>query len=293
LKRDELPRASEARPSGSGVNDEVPEGMHTDLAGTLTYGVHLQLERLLSAQKPVSDSDHEPLFIIIHQTSELWMKLLLHELGVARALLEADAVSEANRRLARCACVLSHMVHSWDVLATLTPNDFLTFRGRLETGSGLQSYQYRLIEFALGAKNRAMLLPHRHTPEIHARLEAAIEEPGLYDAAIGLLARRGLLSSTPRSASDGPQSDPPDPAVAEAWLAVYRAPDEHPDVYALAERLVDLEYRFSQWRVHHLKTVERVIGYKRGTGGTSGVPYLRGVLDRLFFPELWEIRTRL
>jgi tryptophan 2,3-dioxygenase len=271
----------------------IPEGMYTDLAGTLTYGKHLLLDQLLSAQRQVSDSDHELLFIVIHQAAELWMKLLLHEIGVAVGHVRSGAVAEADRRLARGSCVLSHMLHSWDVLATLTPNDFLTFRHRLETGSGLQSYQYRLIEFALGAKNRVMLLPHRHTPGIHAELEAALVRPSLYDEAIALLARRGLPVSAAHQGRDPSLPYAPDPSVADAWLAIYRAPEAHPDLWALGEQLVDLEYRLQQWRVHHLKTVERVIGYKRGTGGTSGVPYLRNALDRPFFPELWEIRTRL
>jgi tryptophan 2,3-dioxygenase len=280
-------------PPSDAPADEIPEGMYTDLAGTLTYGKHLMLDQLLSAQRQVSDSDHELLFIIVHQTTELWMKLLLHEIEVAIEGLKAGAVAAANRRLARGACVLSHMIHAWDVLATLTPNDFLSFRHRLETGSGLQSYQYRLIEFALGAKNRGMLLPHRHTPEIHARLQAALDQPGLYDVAIRLLARRGLPVSAAHCERDPSLPYQADASVAAAWLAVYQAPEAYPDLLSLGEQLVDLEYRFQQWRVHHLKTVERVIGYKRGTGGTSGVPYLRSVLDRLFFPELWEIRTRL
>jgi tryptophan 2,3-dioxygenase len=267
--------------------------MITDLAGTLTYGKHLALDQLLSAQRPVSESDHELLFIVIHQSTELWMKLVLHEIAVSVAALDAGDVAAAERRLGRCAAVLTHMIHAWDVLATLTPNDFLTFRSRLETGSGLQSYQYRLLEFALGAKNPAMLLPHRHTPEIHALLSAALDAPGLYDAALRLLGRRGLPVSAAHLGRDVSRPYEADASVAEAWLAVYRAPDAHPDLFTLGERLVDLEYRFQQWRVHHLKTVERIIGFKRGTGGTSGVPYLRGVLDRLFFPELWEIRSRL
>ncbi len=281
-------------PAASGAQaGDVPEGMVTDLAGTLTYGKHLMLDRLLSSQGPVSDSDHEMLFIVIHQATELWMKLLLHEIGVAAGRLRAGAVGEANRRLARAACVIGHMVHAWDGLATLTPNDFLTFRDRLETGSGLQSYQYRLVEFALGAKNAGMLACHRHTPEIHAELTAALERPGLYDVAIEILAARGLPVSEACRARDVRVAYAADGSVAEAWLAVYRAPEAHPDLFALGEQLVDLEYRFQQWRVHHLGTVERVIGFKRGTGGTSGVPYLRNVLDRRFFPELWEIRSRL
>ncbi len=287
-----MPPASseDTAPAPSG---DLPEGMITDLAGTLTYGKHLRLAELLSAQRPVSDSDHELLFIVIHQATELWMKLLLHEIGVAATHLRTGAVAEANRRLARGSTVVAHLLHAWDVLATLTPNDFLTFRHRLETGSGLQSYQYRLIEFALGAKNRGMLLPHRHTPEIHAVLEAALARPSLYDEAIQLLARRGLPVSQACKDRDVTLRHASDASVAEAWLAVYRAPDAYPDLLALGEQLVDLEYRLQQWRVHHLKTVERIIGFKRGTGGTSGVPYLRNVLDQLFFAELWEIRTRL
>jgi tryptophan 2,3-dioxygenase len=275
------------------ASETIPEGMITDLAGTLTYGKHLALDQLLSAQRPVSDSDHELFFIVVHQATELWMKLLLHEIGVASGQLREGAVPAANRRLSRCSSVLAHMVHAWDVMATLTPGDFLTFRHRLETGSGLQSYQYRLVEFALGAKNRAMLLPHRHTPEIHARLEAALAEPGLYDLAIRLLAARGLPVSAAQLGRDVALPYRADPSVAEAWLSIYRAPEARPDLWGLGEQLVDLEYRLQQWRVHHLKTVERIIGFKRGTGGTSGVPYLRDALDRLFFPELWEIRTRL
>ncbi len=271
----------------------LPEGMITDLARTLTYGKHLMLNRLLSAQRPVSASDHELLFIVIHQSTELWMKLLLHEIGISSHHIEAVALDEANRRLARVSAVLTHMVHAWDVLATLTPTDFLTFRHRLETGSGLQSFQYRLIEFALGAKNRAMLLPHRHTPEIHAELEAALARPGIYDITLKLLAKRGLPVSREHLARDVSLPYRADPSVTAAWLAIYRAPEDHPDLHALGEHLVDVEYRLQEWRVHHLKTVERVIGFKRGTGGTSGVPYLRDALDRPFFPELWEVRTLL
>jgi tryptophan 2,3-dioxygenase len=276
-----------------GAVDEVPEGMHTELAGTLTYGKHLCLDELLAAQRPVSDSDHELLFIVVHQTTELWMKLLLHEIRTAIGAIRRGDLAHAGRRLARCSAVVTHMTHAWDVVATLSPHDFLSFRHRLETGSGLQSWQYRLVEFALGAKRRGMLLPHRHTPEIHAHLEAALGEPSLYDEAIRLLARRGLGVSEAQCRRDVSQAYEADASVAEAWLTVYRSPDAHADLLDLAERLIDLEYRLQHWRVHHLKTVERIIGYKRGTGGTSGVPYLRGVLDKLFFPELWEIRTRL
>ncbi len=268
-------------------------GAHTDFSETLSYGGYLRLDDLLACQKPLSDCHDEMLFIVIHQATELWMKLILHELGSAIARIREDALAPAFKMLARVSRIQSQLIQSWDVLATLTPADYMAFRDRLGHASGFQSYQYRAIEFALGNKNPEMLAPHRHDPEIHRRLEAALNAPSLYDEAIRLLARRGFEIAPDRLDRDWSRPYEADPSVEAAWLAVYRDTGAHWDLYELAEELVDLEDWFQQWRFRHLTTVERVIGRKRGTGGTSGVAYLRHALDIRFFPELWSVRTAL
>jgi len=267
-----------------------PEGAHTDFAGEMSYGDYLALDQLLSAQHPRSGNHNEMLFIIQHQTTELWMKLMLHELRAARERMRGDDLQSAFKMLARVSRIMAQLIQAWDVLSTLTPSEYLAFRGVLGRASGFQSHQYRLIEFVLGNKNAGMIAPHRHRPEILAELEAELAAPSLYHEAIRVLARRGFAVAAEREFS-GPHVE--DAAVAGAWEAVYRDPAHHWDLYELAEELVDLEDYFRQWRFRHVTTVERVIGFRRGTGGTAGVPYLRSLLEVRLFPELWDLRTRL
>jgi tryptophan 2,3-dioxygenase len=266
---------------------------HVDFRAAMSYGDYLRLDQLLDCQRPVSDQHDEMLFIIIHQATELWMKLALHEFGAATAHLRADNLAASFKGMARVSRIQAQLIQSWDVLSTLTPADYLSFRDKLGHSSGFQSYQYRMVEFALGNKNAAMLEPHRHRPELHARLTAALNAPSLYDEVIALLARRGFAIDAALLARDVATPHRGDDSVRAAWLAIYRDTARHWDLYELAEELVDLEDWFQQWRFRHVTTVERIIGRKRGTGGTAGVAYLRQALDIRFFPELWEVRTEL
>jgi tryptophan 2,3-dioxygenase len=254
----------------------------------MRYGDYLALDAILGAQHPRSSDPNELLFIVQHQTSELWMKLALHELGGARAAIRCDDLPPAFKMLARVSRIMEQLVHAWDVLATMTPSEYSAIRPHLGTSSGFQSWQYREIEFILGNKNRAMLRPHESDAAIHDRLRAAFDEPSLYDEAIALLARRGFAIGPA-----GESASPVNSGVEQAWLAVYRAPREYWDLYELAEELIDLEDAFRLWRFRHVTTVERIIGFKPGTGGTSGVEYLRKMLDVVLFPELWKLRTDL
>ncbi len=271
----------------------LPEGAETEFADRLSYGGYLALDELLACQRPVSAQHDEMLFVIIHQATELWLKLVLHELEGALTQIRADDLQPAFKMLARVSRVQSQLIQSWDVLSTLTPSEYMSFRGGLGSASGFQSHQYRLIEFRLGNKNPAMLEPHRHDPVIHKRLAAALAEPSLYDEAIRLLAARGLAIDPAVLERDWRTRHTPHPSVHAAWLTIYRDTAAHWDLYELAEKLVDVEDWFQQWRFRHATTVERVIGHKRGTGGTAGVGYLKGALDMRFFPELWDIRTAL
>jgi tryptophan 2,3-dioxygenase len=259
----------------------------------LSYARHLQTEQLLSAQVPVSDKPDEMLFIIMHQTMELWLKLLLHEARLVVAALRAHDLDHAVKTLDRIATIQRHMIHSWEVLATLTPHDFLTFRGFLRKASGFQSHQYRELEFMLGNKRDDLLLVHADNGPVHDRLKAVLDAPSLYDELLQLLARRGF--AIPASHLDRDWSRPYEPseAVEDAWLAIYSDVETHWDLYALAEKITALEYYFQEWRFKHMKTVARVIGQKMGTGGSSGVNYLVKALDLSFFPELWSMRTRM
>ena len=266
---------------------------HVDFSAAMSYGDYLRLGQLLDCQQPVSDQHDEMLFIVIHQATELWMKLVLHELRAATAHLRADNLKASFKGMARVSRIQAQLIQSWDVLSTLTPADYLSFRDKLGHSSGFQSYQYRLIEFALGNKNAAMLEPHRHRPELHATLDAALRAPSLYDEVIALLARRGFAIDGALLRRDVSTAHRSDASVRAAWLAVYRDTAKFWELYELAEELVDLEDWFQQWRFRHVTTVERIIGRKPGTGGTAGVAYLRGALDIRFFPELWEVRTEL
>ena len=269
------------------------EGAQLDFSGDMSYGDYLHLDQVLSAQHPLSPDPNELLFIVQHQTSELWMKLLLHELHGAMAALARDDLPPAFKMLARVSRIMEQLVHAWDVLATMTPPEYSAIRPYLSRSSGFQSAQYRCIEFSLGNKNAAMLKPHAHRPELLARVEAAYRAPSLYDEALRLLARRGLALPASHLERDWTQPYAASPVVEAAWLAVYREPRQHWDLYQLGEELTDLEDAFRLWRFRHVTTVERVIGFKRGTGGTSGVGYLRKMLDVVLFPEIWTLRTAL
>jgi len=259
----------------------------------LSYGDYLGLDKVLTAQKPLSGEHDELMFIVIHQATELWMRLSIHELGAARDHIRRDVLGPAFKMIARVARIQTQLIQSWDVLATMTPADYARFRPYLGQSSGFQSHQYRELEFLMGAKDPRMLRPHAGKPEIHAHLERALNAPSLYEESIRLLARRGFDIPAAVLERDPTQPHKADAGVEDAWLKVYREPEEFWDLYELAEKLVDLEYRFQQWRFAHLKTVERIIGYKRGTGGTSGVSYLARALEKSFFPELLALRTRL
>lgn len=259
----------------------------------MSYGDYLQIDSILSAQKPLSPAHDEMLFIIQHQTSELWMKLMLHELTAAIACIAKDEMAPAFKMLARVSKIMEQLVHAWDVLATMTPPEYSAMRPYLGQSSGFQSFQYRCIEFSLGNKNAAMLQPHAHSPERLALVQTAYEAPSLYDEALRLLARRGLSVPTSHTQRDWTQPYTASADVESAWLQVYRAPEQHWDLYQLGEELTDLEDAFRLWRFRHVTTVERVIGFKRGTGGTGGVSYLRKMLDVVLFPEIWSLRTAL
>ncbi|GEM47519.1 tryptophan 2,3-dioxygenase [Deinococcus cellulosilyticus] len=259
---------------------------------TMTYGDYLSLEQLLSAQHPQSDHHDEMLFILIHQVSELWMKLALHELHAAQQAIMADHLPESLKMLARIKVIQKQLIEAWSTLGTMTPSEYVGFRDQLGSSSGFQSAQYRELEFKLGNKNPYMLHMHERTPEVHARLKEAFETPGVYDTVLMLLDRRGF------QVKDALREDFTQPyeaheSVLEAWKQVYTHPEKHWDLYNLAEKLIDLEDAFQQWRFKHLRTVMRIIGEKPGTGGTSGIGYLKKALDYQFFPELWQVRTLL
>jgi tryptophan 2,3-dioxygenase len=259
----------------------------------MNYDEYLHLPELLAAQKPLSGEHDELLFVIIHQTTELWMKLCVHELRAVVQHVHDDDLPPAFKMLSRIGRVQSHMTESWETLATMTPADYLRFRGTLGTSSGLQSHQYRLIEFLLGAKDAALLEMHRSDPAHYAELEATLRAPSLYDETLQLLARRGFAVPAEALARDWALPYVPSPEVEAVWLQIYRDIDRYWDLYELAEKLVDVEYRFQKWRFAHLKTVERVIGFRRGTGGTAGAAYLAKRLEKSFFPELFSLRTEI
>lgn len=258
--------------------------------GKMGYGDYLALDAVLDAQHPLSDAHDELLFIIQHQTSELWMKLAVHELESARDAILSGELPPAFKLLARVSRILEQLNGAWDVLRTMTPSDYTTFRDALGQSSGFQSWQYRAIEYLCGNRVGATLGPHRHRAATLARLEAILAAPSIYDAALMRLHAAGLI--------DDPARDWQEPHVAReeivaAWAEVYRDTRAHWPLYELAEKLVDLEDYFRRWRFNHVTTVERVIGLKRGTGGTAGVSYLRRMLEVELFPELWQVRTRL
>jgi len=269
------------------------EHAQLDYSSSMSYGDYLHIDQILNAQHPLSPAHDEMLFIIQHQTSELWMKLMLTEIGAAMADIRADRLPPAFKKLARASRIFEQLVGAWDVLATMTPPEYTAIRPFLGPSSGFQSHQYRCIEFALGNKNAAMLKVHAHRPERLALVQAYYDAPSLYDEALRLMARRGLPVPASHLQRDWTQPYEASDAVEDAWLTVYRAPEQHWDLYQLGEKLTDLEDAFRVWRFKHVTTVERIIGFKRGTGGTSGVGYLRKMLDVVLFPELWRLRTDL
>ena len=271
----------------------APEGAHLSFKDEMSYGDYLGLDQLLAAQKPLSREHNELLFIIQHQTTELWMKLMLHELRAARQQVIAGDLSPAFKMLARVSRIMNNLIQAWDILATLTPTEYSAFRGSLGKSSGFQSHQYRALEFLFGNKNAALLKPFEHRADIHAGLADLLNSPSLYDEAIRLLHRRGFPLDAGAIARDWSAAYASNDSVMAAWRRVYAQPKQHWDLYELAEKLVDLEDYVRQWRHRHVTTVQRVIGFKRGTGGTAGVGYLKAMLEVRLFPELWDLRTEL
>ena len=259
----------------------------------MTYADYLGLDSILSAQSPRSDAHDEMLFIVIHQASELWLKLCLHELAAARLALQNDELDAAFKMLARVSRVQHQLIQSWEVLSTMTPAEYSAMRPHLGTSSGFQSVQYRLIEYLMGNKDPKMTAVHEGRDTDYDRLREAERQTSIYDEALRVLGRRGLAIPDTHLERDFTQAYEASPEIEAAWLEVYRNPKDRWDLYELAEKLVDLQYHFQQWRFGHLKTVERVIGYKAGTGGTPGVPYLEQVVAKTFFPELLTVRTAL
>ena len=273
--------------------DPAEDGAEMSFDGRMSYGDYLRIDRLLTSQHRLTGAHDEMLFIIQHQTSELWMKLALHELDAARRAIAEDRVREAFKMLARIARIFEQLTNAWDVLRTMTPSDYTTFREGLGQSSGFQSWQYRLIEFAVGNRNEAMLKPHAHRADLTAMLEAELARPSLYDEALRHLARTGMPVPAEVLERDLRLTWVAQPGVQAVWETVYRDPLRYWQAYELAEKLMDFEDYFRRWRFNHVTTVERVIGLKRGTGGTSGVSYLRRMLEVELFPELWHLRTAL
>lgn len=272
--------------------DPTTEGARSDFSAHMSYSDYLGLDQLLAAQAPRTQTHDEMLFIIQHQTSELWMKLAIHELQAARHVLGQGALRPAFKMLARVARIFEQLNSAWDVLRTMTPSDYTAFRAALGQSSGFQSWQYRQIEFMLGNRNSAMLGPHKHRADLLAPLQAELALPSLYDVALAQLHRAVPLPDAVLQ-RDLAQPWQLDARVQQAWACVYQDPQRHWELYELAEKLVDFEDYFRRWRFNHVTTVERVIGFKRGTGGTGGVSYLRRMLEVQLFPELWQLRTEL
>lgn len=276
----------------SGI-DLAGENVHWDFRKEMSYADYLQLNTLLSAQKPLTEHHDETLFIVIHQASELWIKLCLHEISAAVREIRDGDLGLAFKMMARVARIQANLIQSWEILSTMTPFDYANFRSALGKSSGFQSFQYRMLEFRLGNKNRDMARVFESNSDINKQVQAALHEPSIYDESLALLARRGFPVPEDKLRRDFSQAYEADPRVTEAWRLVYKDVEKHWDLYELAEKLVDLEYRFHLWRFSHMKTVERIIGAKKGTGGTSGVSYLQKALSLRFYPELWDVRTEI
>jgi len=273
--------------------DPAQEGAQMAFDGRMSYGDYLHLERVLTAQAPLSDAHDELLFIIQHQTSELWMKLAIHEIGSAAKAIHHDQLQPAFKMLSRVARIFEQLNSAWDVLRTMTPSEYTEFRDQLGQSSGFQSYQYRAIEFLAGNRNLTMLGPHAHRPDVVEKLEEILAAPSLYDEALLLLARHGFDIGADAGRAEWRTGRTASDEVLAAWKTVYASPATYWMLYELAEKLVDFEDYFRRWRFNHVTTVERIIGLKRGTGGTGGVSYLRRMLEVELFPELWKVRTEL
>ena len=269
------------------------EGAQMSFDGRMSYGDYLRLDKILTAQAPLSDAHDEMLFIVQHQASDIWMRLVIHELMSVCEHIAKDDLAPSFKMLSRVSRILDQLNSAWDVLRTMTPSEYTTFREALGMSSGFQSFQYRAIEFLAGNKNAAMMRPHAHRPDIHAWLEGILRAPSIYDQSIRLLARKGFAIDAAVLERDCALPYEANDSVRDAWLVVYRSPEAHWPLYELAEKLVDFEDYFRRWRFNHVTTVERIIGFKTGTGGTSGVNYLRKMLDVVLFPELWSMRTEL
>ncbi len=270
---------------------EASEGAKMDFAKDMSYGDYLGLDAILSSQHPLSDAHDEMLFIIQHQTSELWMRLAIHELKEARRVMQADDLQPAFKMLSRVARIFEQLNNAWDVLRTMTPSEYTMFRPSLGNSSGFQSHQYRLVEYLLGNRNGALMKLHEHKDAAFAALKAELTQPSLYQVAIEVLTRR--LGQDDLAGAPGATAWEARPQVQDLWQRVYEEPATYWELYELAEKLVDLEDYFRRWRFNHVTTVERIIGFKRGTGGTSGVGYLRKMLEVELFPELWNVRGAL
>ncbi|HEY4944478.1 MAG TPA: tryptophan 2,3-dioxygenase [Rhizomicrobium sp.] len=281
------------KPAPSLAVDLKGESVHWDFRNAMSYGDYLGLRDLLACQRPLSGAHDEMLFIVIHQSSELWIKLCLHEIAGAIRQIRADDLGPAFKMMARIARVQAQLIQSWEILSTMTPFDYASFRDSLGRSSGFQSYQYRMMEYRLGNKNAAMSRVFESDNVLAGQVRAALNEPSIYDESLALLARRGLKIPKNKLKRDFSQPYVADHRVTDAWRHVYRDAETHWDLYELAEKLVDLEYRFHLWRFSHMKTVERIIGSKSGTGGTSGVSYLKKALDLTFYPELWAVRSEI
>ncbi len=273
--------------------DPSRDGAQMSFDGRMSYGDYLSLDQIITAQKPLSNAHDEMLFIIQHQTSELWMKLAIHELGAARKCIARDDLAPAMKMLARVSRIFEQLNNAWDVLRTMTPSDYTHFRDDLGQSSGFQSWQYRLIEYVLGNRNHAMLKPHAHRADLLKKLEDELSTPSFYDEVLRLADRKGVKMPETVLTRDVRTTHQFSEAVMEAWAKVYKDPERHWQLYEAAEKLVDFEDYFRRWRFNHVTTVERVIGFKRGTGGTGGVPYLKRMLEIELFPELWRVRTAL
>jgi tryptophan 2,3-dioxygenase len=285
--------AKSSHPQLPSAVDLTGEKVHWDLKDAMSYGDYLHLGELLACQQPRSGQHDETLFIVIHQASELWIKLCLHEIAGAIRQIRADELGPAFKMMSRVARVQVNLIQSWEILSTMTPFDYSSFRSALGKSSGFQSFQYRILEFRLGNKNKQMARVYETGGEVASAVQAALAAPSIYDEALALLARRGLPVPNEKLERDFSEPYAADPLVMEAWRQVYQDAEKHWDLYELAEKLVDLEYRFHLWRYSHMKTVERIIGSKPGTGGTSGVNYLKKALDLRFYPELWDVRTEI
>jgi tryptophan 2,3-dioxygenase len=272
---------------------ELEDNMHLELSKGSTYGDYLHLDELLAAQRPLTGVHDEMLFIIQHHTSELWIKLLLHELDLAVQLVRTDRLIETFKIFARVGHVQRMLFEQWAVLETMTPSEYAQFRDALGKSSGFQSYQYRALEFVLGNKDANTLKPHQHDAAIHAELAARLAAPSLYDEFLRWLARRGYAVPQNRLERDFTQPYTKSAEVLEVFRIIYAEPERHYAAYDMCEKLVDVEERFQLWRFRHMTTVKRIIGFAQGTGGSSGVGFLKQALELTFYPELWDVRTHL